>query len=463
MVVGHGGAFFILLFTGVVGWLARPSTKEETTKAFRDYRLNFLLAHASFCATESLMGPVGNLLFTQLNFSQVEMGYMFWLASACFWLVGFQGGAVADLFGRKRACLACCACLLGVGVLSHVRSFWCMTAGIFLFNVAQVTYTSASESWLVSEHVVRHGLAGGLLSHMFAMMYVTRSSVAVMMGYLSLFCYLSGTVDRPLFTDSAIHIGGIHAIFELGIVTSAIGIWLMATRWGENAGDAGGKFQLKKHHVGYLWDACKVIWSDPRVALLGVVVTGFSAAQGIYMWHWMPALHTGHEAWRVTLTWTVLSMSNMCGVSLSTLLSSRLGGSFRSTVLLLGACLIVAMLAFAVAACSALQDERRGVCFVALALFSCTSGFFGPVAGVLKGEIVPEDVRTTVYILFAFVGGVFSASQIHVSSDKAFMHCAVALLSALGFLTSLGLRPLPEAAEKGADVETFYQGVSKMV
>mmetsp|Transcript_99615 Transcript_99615/g.277355 ORF Transcript_99615/g.277355 Transcript_99615/m.277355 type:complete len:459 (-) Transcript_99615:89-1465(-) len=453
-------AFWLFIITAVIGWLARPVAKEETTKAFRDYRFNFLLAYGLCVAGSALIVPYGGVLFWSYGFGLAAQIAIVVLAFYACLLFSFQIGAVADFWGRKRVCLLYCAIYMIDCLLSHIKLFWVMVLGTFFTFTAEAILNTTFECWLVTEHAIQRGFSGGLLAHMFSMMFVFRSGIGILSGAVT-YLVCAGSKNRELFPGSVVYIGGIHGTFDVAILVLAAAFAVIASRWGESNGSRAGG--CCPGHVAYLWEAVKVICSDKRVALLGAVVTCFHGSRNIFLRHFPEALWL--QGLASAYFYSLFQMSAMCGVSLGTVLSSKLPATFRSTKLMLGACHLGGALAFAVASATAGQAEAGTVCFWALFVCEFMVGFCWPILGMLKGDVVPEGVRCTLYCLFEFSAFMFSHSQSQRSSQAAFRTCVVALLAGLACIAALGGRPsaADEGQEGDGDVDQFYQRVAKAV
>merc|ERR1719291_137435 len=87
-------------------------------------------------------------------------------------------------------------------------------------------------------------------------------------------------------------------------------------------------------------------------------------------------------------------MACMCGSSLATVMSERHRPWLRL-------CMTFALgsLALGAAACEAGISSLR-VCFLAFMVFEFCVGLYFPSIGVLKSEVVPENVRATVYNMY---------------------------------------------------------------
>ena len=127
-------------------------------------------------------------------------------------------GAVADRYGRKRACLAFCAAAAASCALTCLPSLPLLLAGRALGGLATSLLFSVFESWMVADFHAR-GLAarGADLSRTFGLMSTLNSLVAIASGVFSEWVVAAaGTRKAP---------------FVVAVVLLAAAAWVIATRW----------------------------------------------------------------------------------------------------------------------------------------------------------------------------------------------------------------------------------------
>merc|ERR1740130_1976945 len=89
-------------------------------------------------------------------------------------------------------------------------------------------------------------------------------------------------------------------------------------------------------------------------------------------------------------------------------------------------------------------------CFAAFLLFEFSVGLYFPSVGVLKSDIVPENVRATMYNIYriplnAVVVGLLLSN---ISMIKCFTLCAALLTGALVAVVGIGYNPLSAKPEE---------------
>merc|ERR1719145_411502 len=141
-------------------------------------------------------------------------------------------------------------------------------------------------------------------------------------------------------------------------------------------------------------------------------------------------------------------MACMCGASASTLL-----GSFAKPSGRLMSAFSLGVFAFGIA--SAVPGHTTSslmVSFAAFLLFEFCVGLYFPSIGVLKSEIVPEEVRGTMYNIYRIPlnGIVVGLLLTHISIGFCFKLCAVLLfvsLASMGLIVSKGETTTPKKAD----------------
>jgi len=140
--------------------------------------------------------------------------------------------------------------------------------------------------------------------------------------------------------------------------------------------------------------ALQVLWTDGRVLLLGVIISCFEGAMYAFIFSWTPALNSVHIPPPHGVIFALFMMSCMCGSSASTLMANVA----TSVNALIFACSL-GMLSFIAASWYNGKDDpgQLTVVMAAFMLFEFSTGIYFPCVGLLKSEIVPEQVRGTLY------------------------------------------------------------------
>jgi hypothetical protein len=311
---------------------------------------------------------------------------------------------------------------------------------------------------MVSEHVGRKQFSTGLLSYMFGLMYSTMYLVAIVSGFVA-GVVAEGFELRPLWKGSIVHVGGDCGPFDLAAVCLIAGAVLISLTWEENYGEDNGDHN--DNMITRLQDAGKLFWNDARILLLGAIVACFEGAMYVFIFNWSPALKSTVIPPPYGLIFSLFMMACMCGTSVHTVMAEMMRPTFRLfTVFLLGVASLVMVSVF-VGQMSSAADPAHGqhlmAIFLAFLLFEFAIGVYFPSVGILKSEVVPERIRSTVYNIYrvplnAVVVGLLMSDMPLVSCyalcacllGVAFVAAAgMVVLDRRGSLAALGARKVP--------------------
>eukprot|EP00927_Polykrikos_kofoidii_P025628 TRINITY_DN22994_c0_g1_i1.p1 TRINITY_DN22994_c0_g1~~TRINITY_DN22994_c0_g1_i1.p1 ORF type:complete len:471 (-),score=44.75 TRINITY_DN22994_c0_g1_i1:31-1443(-) len=439
----HISVIPLLLLTCGLAWYAKPSTREPLPHGFREFRFNFLVVWCVCVAADWLHGPYVYALYAAYGFSGHEIARLFVAGFGASMVFGCFVGSFADKFGRKKTCLAYCLFYICSCLSKHFKSYNVLMFGRVTGGIATSMLFSGFECWMVSEHTVRNQFSSGLLSYMFGLMFSSMYLVAIAAG-------LAGQVIvnicefSPISEGSIIYVGGYVGAFDLAILCMLLGLMLILTLWSENFGElsAAGSSSTGAHDSIWttLSQAVTLLVSDCRVWVLGIISSGFEGAMYAFVFHWTPALHSETVPPPHGLIFATFMMACMCGASATTIMSN----TYTPVVRLVFAC-VVGIIVFNICALCVGNQAWLMVMFLCFLIFEFCVGVYFPAIGVLKSQVVPENVRTTVYNLYrvplnAVVMGLLLSD---IPLVRCYHLCAILLVAScfsLGAI-SLGKRP----------------------
>eukprot|EP00927_Polykrikos_kofoidii_P045891 TRINITY_DN4002_c0_g1_i1.p1 TRINITY_DN4002_c0_g1~~TRINITY_DN4002_c0_g1_i1.p1 ORF type:complete len:502 (-),score=71.55 TRINITY_DN4002_c0_g1_i1:27-1532(-) len=393
----HKSLLPLLLITLALAWFTRPSTRETISPSFRHFQINYLVAWFLCVGADWLQGPYVYALYASYGYNTHEIAQLFVAGFVSSMIFGCFVGSFADTFGRKKTCLAYCLFYILSCLTKHVNIYWILMFGRITGGIATSILFSGFECWMVSEHTLRHGFSGDLLSYMFGLMFTIMYLVAILAGFVSQLV-VDSAMFRPISVGSNFYIGGPLGPFDLSIVLLVFGmIWIM-TRWRENDGKSltvGGVVDTRSGVgiAGMLLNAGRSLLLDYRVCLMCVVVSCFEGAMYAFVFNWTPALESKEVPPPYGLIFSAFMMACMCGTSVSSILSN----SITPTVRLALTCML-GVIAFIVSAWT--SGSSKLVNFVCFLVFEFCVGVYFPASGVVKSDLVPENVRTTIYNLY---------------------------------------------------------------
>lgn len=391
----------MLSVTLVLAWLAHPFTTEVVPKGFNRFRLTYLSAWCLCVAADWLQGPYVYAIYAEYGFSKQEIAALFVMGFASSMVFGSVVGIITDRYGRKRCALLYCALYSASCATKHFRNFHILMFGRFTGGLATSLLFSCFECWMVSEHVGRMKFSTGLLSYMFGMMYSTMYLVAIASGFVA-GVVAEGFELRPLWEGSMVHVGGDCGPFDLAQVCLIAGAVLISLTWEENYGEDNSDQNGKA--LAPLGDTVKLFWRDRRIPLLGIIVACFEGSMYVFIFNWSPALKSTVIPPPYGLIFSLFMMACMCGASVHTAIAEMMRPTYRLlTVFLLG---IVSLLMVSkligqpISADDPAHGQHLMAIFLAFLLFEFAIGVYFPSVGILKSEVVPEHIRSTVYNIY---------------------------------------------------------------
>jgi len=429
----------LLVLTIVLGWLARPSTAEVIPEGFRKFQYTYLVVWCICVGADWLQGPYLYALYEAYGYTNNDIALLFVTGFGSSLLFGGMAGMAVDRLGRKKACMVYCITYIMSCVSIHSSNYWFLIFGRITGGIATDLLFSCFECWMVSEHFSR-GFSGGLLGYMFGLMFSLMYLVAIVAGF-------TGEFLKDLFPMTAVggtsfNVGGYTAPFDLSILCLVTGLILIATLWGENYGDSSGS--------GSVTDSLSIAWklltTDLNMALLAVIVPCFEGSMFAFVFNWTPALSSeivppphGH-------IFSMFMMTCMCGASTATIIGSSIKLSTRLQITF-----VAGIVAFFTMSTVAGEEQLLPVLFTAFLLFEFCVGLYFPSIGGLKSDIVPENVRTTVYTCFriplnAIVVGLLLSDISHI---RCFMLCGVFMVCALTAMFFIR----PQKAQEARNIE----------
>jgi len=431
----HQSLIPLVLVTVILAWHARPSTTEEITPAFKEFRLKYLLVWGFCVAADWMQGPYVYALYADYGFKE-EIAPLFVAGFASSLVFGGIVGSFADKFGRKNMCIAYCLFYIFSCLTKHFKNYSMLMVGRITGGVATSILFSGFESWMVSEHLQRNQSSSGLLTYMFGMMYMVMYMVAICTGFVSQ--YVADAMPFAPITDgSMIYMGGKLGPFDFAIVLLIIGAVAMAYFWDENYGSRLGT--REKDLLTSLKDVLRLFSSDIRIAMLCIIVACFEGSMYAFVFNWTPALENKDVPPPYGLIFAGFMMACMCGASTAAITSGLKSAPVRL-------CVVFFLASFTFAIATTTESTPRYISFLA---YEFCVGLYFPLSGIIKSELVPERVRTTMYNLFRVpLNGVVVALLLtHVPVRKCFMLCACLVLTAacsVGIIIAAPPKPCDE-------------------
>ncbi|EIW54809.1 DUF791-domain-containing protein [Trametes versicolor FP-101664 SS1] len=345
-------------------------------------------------------------------------------------------GVWADQYGRKRMCMVFCVTYAIACGIIQITSLPLLFVGRFLGGFSTAILFSCFESWLVSSANTL-SISSHDLSTIFGHATLVNSIAATVAGIAS-----NKLVEYSALLSSPFLASGALLLLTLVVISIT---------WQENYGGTGvsaGSI-LNIQHLSQAW---AVACADKRLFVLGFIQMCFEGSMYLFVFLWVPflqeaaspnhALPLGYifSSFMLSMTFgallygAVVSLnepSPMADVSSSSHDDERtvaFHAKLSSAVCAVGA--------FAFIISTATRHERLR--FWAFCAYEACVGVYYPVQGMLRGKLVPDEHRATLFSLFRVPLNVFVVVSLMtgVASARHFVLSACSLLLLLSALVT---------------------------
>lgn len=376
----------------VLAWMTRPKADESMTPEFKKFMWAYLMVWYIAVAADWLQGPYVYALYSAYGYPSHEIAKLFVAGFGASMVFGTFVGSLADSWGRKRCCMLYCVLYIISCMTKHFNNYEILMVGRVTGGIATSILFSCFESWMVSEHFAR-GFSGQLLKYMFTMMFFGMYVTAIFSGIFAQFL-----VDvfpmKEVHSGLAFHVGGYNMPFDLAILFLFICLIPLAATWNENWGASESNASSSQSGLS---QAVTALFTDWRIASMGIVVSAFEGSMFCFVFNWTPALESKTLPPPYGLIFALFMMACMCGSSVFSLFCSNmkpLHALIPNLGLAMGSLLVVAV------AVSLAKSFSVQACFFSFLIFEFCVGMYWPAVGTIKSEIVPENIRATIYNLY---------------------------------------------------------------
>lgn len=345
--------------------------------------------------------------------------------------------------GRKRLCRAFCITYAGSCLLIQQPNLPILFAGRILGGLSTAILFSIFESWLVASFqglpatLALAGNAPNVKAAVSRTLSLTMGRAALVNGIVAA---AAGVVANWVVAQT----DGFRAPFILSGILLLIAWVIIGNIWDENYGGQAstpsGGGELSKIVAGlgmvrrgmFLLSAFEGVitdsyYTDPAFLVLGLTQTCFEGSMYLFVFLWVPSLQeAGGPDLPLGYIFSSFMISMMLGSIIYTTISSTAAMMCQSTLPTSGratggltnrpssdsSLVLHAKLASLICACASLslaytasfQPSSTGLDVVsrkfwAFCAFEACVGAYYPVMGMLRGALVPNEVRATVRLL----------------------------------------------------------------
>mmetsp|Transcript_69939 Transcript_69939/g.130726 ORF Transcript_69939/g.130726 Transcript_69939/m.130726 type:complete len:485 (+) Transcript_69939:78-1532(+) len=401
-----------------VNSLVRAFKGGSQAGALGQFQLVYLAVFFAAMMGDWLQGPFVYALYESYGISREDNGNLFVAGFGSSAVFGTFVGALADKQGRKRFALLYCALYIASCMTKHFNQFAILMVGRITGGIATSLLFSVFEAWLASENASR-GFGGSELGVTFSAAYFGNSIVAILAGEVGEFA-----AENWEATESGIfHTGRYCAPFDVSMLFLILCGFLISQLWNENYGQesrGGGEGDAN------FLDTVRSVLDEGSLFYCGCVCACFEASMYLFVFNWTPAL-TEPNTEKPPFGHIFTAFMVMC------MLGSRLFSWLRQEHSLetIGKFMIpVAALCHAVP----VFTENVSIRFIAFLVFETCVGIYFPTIGTLKGMVVPEATRSTIYNIYRLPMNsmVVVTLLLQLSVEQAFL-CTSVLMAFASF------------------------------
>ena len=399
--------------------------EDKLARFQRVYLPGFLLAMLA----DWLQGPFVYALYQGYGIDREHNGYLFVGGFGASAVVGTVAGSYADKYGRRKFAILYCIIYFGHCLTKHWGIFNVLMVGRVLGGISTSLLFSVFDSWLVSESQ-REGFSGEQLGNTFSLAYFGSSVAAIAAGQ---FGEVAANLAPLTKLGGGMYYGGYVTPFDLANVVLVLCMLYISSRWAENYGESD------RQTGGGFGKALSAILGDKKILLCGLICSSFESSMFIFVFNWTPCLMEPDQP--------VPPFGHIfTGFMIFCLLGTRVY-AYLSNKLAVEQIGLIVMLVSVACHLTVYLSENVQVRFVAFLAFEACVGLYFPTIGTLKGDIVPEDMRSTIYNLYRLPLNVIVLMPLLMNFSISTTFAVTSTMLAVATASAHFLKSVPKSAK----------------
>ena len=367
----------VLVLTGIAGIVGVGLSFRRTPHAdgdaslaaqersvYRRLRNRYLAVYALATLGDWIQGGYIYALYAEYGYSLQQIALVFGVGYGSAATLGTYVGAVGDVGGHRRNCVAYGALYVASCLLCNVGDLSALAVGRLLGGIAYSILFTSFESWLIAE-ADACGLSQKRLSRLFSLATLCNASTAALAGILGHFAveYL------------ALSGGNRYAApFNAATVPLTLASIIASLRWSERYGDQQTTAGVS---LARSWST---IWRSRTLLTLGLVNSLYETALYVFVFLWTPSLERrAHHQIAHGLVFSIFMLCKMVGSQAFHAMSFVLAPTF---------CLALVFIGSMVALATPLFTESYDALLVAFCGFECLLGVYWPAIALLRSTEV---------------------------------------------------------------------------
>jgi len=366
---------------------------ESDCEALGKLKRRFFPIYLLVNAADWLQGPyIYPIYKDEKGLTEQTVAFLFMIGFVSAGVSASFAGTFADRYGRRTACLAFCVIYSLSCTTLFTNNLSILFLGRVLGGVSGTLLWSVFESWMVAEfNQLMLQDADPILSGIFSTMTTANTCVAIVAGILAEWLVRSaGTAEAP---------------FLASIACLAVAFVAILRCWGENYGssnrDAAEDATLLRQEEADCSSTpaspLRRIFRDRNIMILALTSCFFEGSLFLFIFFKFPALKLSHKLSGATeeLPFGLIFAILMCSMMFGSMLYKRISTSatpmpapriLTSLLALASACFFVP---------AYFRDER--ITLWSFCIFEVCCGIYYPVMGSLKGKLIDDSARASIY------------------------------------------------------------------
>merc|ERR1719231_389648 len=216
----------------------------------------------------------------------------------------------------------------------------------------------------------------------------------------------------------------------------------VSSQWSENYGqsDGGGGGNFGK--------ALGAIIDDKRILLCGLICSSFESSMFIFVFNWTPCLMEPKQP--------VPPFGHIfTGFMIFCLLGTRVYSYLSKTLAVEQIGLLVMLVSMGCHLTVYLFADVQ-IRFVAFLAFEACVGLYFPMMGTLKGDIVPEDMRSTIYNIYRLPLNVIVLMPLLLNFSISTTFTVTSSILAVAVAAAHFLKSVPKIGKRDEELDTLH-------
>eukprot|EP00918_Siedleckia_nematoides_P104693 GHVU01228544.1.p1 GENE.GHVU01228544.1~~GHVU01228544.1.p1 ORF type:complete len:450 (+),score=0.49 GHVU01228544.1:98-1447(+) len=372
---------------------------------FLQFQRTYFLAYFLALMADWLQGPYLYKLYSHYGFQEDQIAVLYVCGFASTVLLGTWAPILADHFGR-RTLLLIFTLLYSVSCIFKLsQSYGILALGRVLGGIATSLLFSSFEAWYVTEHLETNDFPKEWIPVTFTKAQMYNGILAIAAGILT-----NIVAEWLNFGPVSPFMMSIPCLIMSGICL---------TQWKENYGQH--QLRLTKSFT----TSFRHIVTDPRVCLLGIIMSLFESVMYIFVFLWTPILDPirmvqyADSKPSLGIVFSCFMVCIMIGSALHQLLLSK---GIR-TLYLLGLSVGLALIANLICVSATHPDKfDRNLAFFAFLLIEIAVGIYLPSMGYLRARLFPEASERSIMNWFRVPLNLIACAVLMMLHNQTYHH-----------------------------------------